>query len=97
LVAAAGVTIVKSKLVFAIVASIGVTVICPATWADTIYTYTGNTYTGVSGSYTTSISITGNFALTTPLAPSLALPKCCISGRYDKPTTMHSVHQWLLW
>jgi hypothetical protein len=47
--------------------------ICPAARANTIYTYTGNNYTTIidntppSGTYTTSMSVSGSFTLANPL------------------------------
>lgn len=40
--------------------------------ADTTYSYTGQPFTDVSGAYTTSNAITGQFTLAAPLAPSIA-------------------------
>jgi len=41
-------------------------------FAATTYTYTGPTYTTVSGAFTTSMRITGSFTTATPLVPNLA-------------------------
>ena len=61
------------KLASAIVALVGVTANCPATWADTIYTYTGLNYTTIqdqtppNGTYDTTMSVSGSFTLANPL------------------------------
>jgi len=46
---------------------------CPVlAHADAIYNYTGQNFTTVSGSYATSMSVTGSFTLASPLAPNLS-------------------------
>ena len=61
------------KLASTIVALVGVTANCPATWADTIYTYTGLKYTTIqdqtppNGTYDTTMSVSGSFTLANPL------------------------------
>ena len=40
-------------------------------WASEIYEYQGNDYTFASGPYTTSMAISGDFTVATPLSPNL--------------------------
>jgi len=47
--------------------------LAPTAAALEIYTYTGNTYDSVSGSYTTSMRITGSIQTPVPLGPNLIL------------------------
>lgn len=44
----------------------------PAMHATTIYTYVGNPFTSVTGTFTTSMRLTGSFTLNAPLADNLA-------------------------
>ena len=41
-----------------------------SSWADTVYTYTGNPYNAVAGVFNSSERITGSFATADPLAPN---------------------------
>jgi hypothetical protein len=73
----------KTKLRVALAGAgslLGLTAISPASLADTIYTYTGNNFTTIfnapapvpTGTYNTSMSVSGNFTLANSLAPNLS-------------------------
>jgi hypothetical protein len=61
----------KSKLLFAAVGWT-LTVIIGIAKADTIYTYTGNQFASATNPYTTAMSVSGSFTLSSPLATNLS-------------------------
>ena len=64
--------IIRSRLLgFACLAMLIVAPLSTAQAVPTTYTYTGNPYTEVMGSYTTAMSVTGTFALSSALGANL--------------------------